>query len=119
VSPGFRHRTPDVRVLSLGGGLLAFGLFVEALHPLAFTLRSGALALVGIDFPAVGRLLALVRELIPLVGEAVAFISDPLTPRKLAFAAPDRLLALTGLIIGAATEFTSSAVTILGDHALP
>jgi len=119
VSPGFGYSTPDFGVLPFGGGLPALRPFLGALQSLALTLLCRTLADVRIQLSVVRRLLADICDSVPLVGDLIPFVGDPLAPREFALAQRDRLLALIE-VSSAARGFTWRVGTVLGgDHASP
>lgn len=76
-----------------------------AVQSLALTLLGRTLADVRIQLPVVRRLLANIRDPVPLIGDAIPFVGHPLAPRELTFAQRKRLLMLIG-VSGAALGFT-------------
>ena len=75
-APGFSHRSPNFGVFPSGGGFLALRPFVDALQSLALTMRSRTLRYVRTPLSIVTRLLAIICDSVPPIGDAISFVSD-------------------------------------------
>lgn len=117
-SPGFSNRAIDFGIVPSGSGFGALHPFVDAVQSLTLTLRSRALTFVRTQFPAVRRLLAVVCDLIPLIGEAFSFVGNSLAPVEFMLAPGETPLAIIQLR-KVPSEFTRSTGAFLTDHDLP
>lgn len=93
----FCHRAPDFGRVPLGTGFVTLILLGDPSQSLAFTLCSGALALVRAQLSLVGRFLAVIRDAVALVGDAIPHVGDALASGELVLPPRDRLLTLVAL----------------------
>ncbi|KUI38537.1 hypothetical protein AU194_08585 [Mycobacterium sp. GA-2829] len=96
-----RHRTRDLGALPFGRGMHALVGVIETPQSFAFTLFDRALTFVRAHFPLVGSLFTRVRDAVPVVGQAVAFVGDLLAACEVVFASretPCAIVQLSGAV---------------------
>lgn len=114
----FSYGTPGFGVLPCDSGSPALSPFVDAPQSLALLLLSRARAFVRTPFSVVGRLLAIVCDSVPLIGDAISFVGDSLAPGELYLTAREGLIAVIRLST-APSGIAPTVGKILTDHALP
>lgn len=98
--------------------MLTFRPFLSPLQSLAFPLRIRALPRVCAQLPLVRQLLAVVGDPVAFVGGAFSAVRDPLASHQLDLVPRDHLLALVKLR-STAIEFAASVFCPFANHGLP